>query len=79
MRKGNTGYAVPFLFDRQLSNDRHIIHGNLLLSIAISQTIFLAGIGHTENKVCVNSHTPLIQFLAVARHLSGRKGSGLVP
>lgn len=37
---------------RQLNTDRHIIHGNLLISIAISQTVFLVGIEQTHNKVC---------------------------
>ena len=42
---------LTLLFNRQLNTDRHIIHGNLLISIAISQTIFLAGIEQTRNKV----------------------------
>ena len=44
---------LTFLFNRQLNTDRHIIHGNLLISIAISQTIFLAGIEQTRNKVYI--------------------------
>jgi len=48
---GAIAAIASFVLFTQLNNDRHIIHGNLLLSIAISQTIFLAGVGHTENKI----------------------------
>ena len=43
--------ALSFFINRQLNTDRHIIHGNLLISIAISQTVFMAGIEQTQNKV----------------------------
>lgn len=48
----------------QLNTDRHIIHGNLLVSIAISQTIFLFGIEQTENEVCKIFTEPLNRFLS---------------
>jgi len=47
---GAVGAITSFVVFTQLNTDRHIIHGNLLISIAISQTIFLVGIGQTHNK-----------------------------
>ena len=40
-----------FNFRRGLHSDRTIIHTNLLTSIAISQTVFLAGVEQTASKV----------------------------
>lgn len=51
------------LFSRQLNTDRHIIHGNLLISIAISQAIFLAGIEQTRNKVYITYNLKLVFIL----------------
>lgn len=48
---GAIGAIASFVLFTRLSSDRHIIHGNLLISIAISQTIFLAGIERTQNKI----------------------------
>ena len=70
------------LFNRQLNTDRHIIHGNLLISIAISQAIFLAGIEQTRNKVYITYNLKLVfilnqllsrfsQELALVMRLSG--------
>ncbi|KAL9984194.1 hypothetical protein ACROYT_G006465 [Oculina patagonica] len=47
---GAVGAITSFAVFTQLNTDRHIIHGNLLISIAISQTIFLIGIEQTQNK-----------------------------
>ncbi|KAJ7330241.1 hypothetical protein OS493_022765 [Desmophyllum pertusum] len=47
---GAVGAITSFVVFTQLNTDRHIIHGNLLISIAISQTIFLVGIEQTQNK-----------------------------
>lgn len=47
---GAVGAITSFAVFTQLNTDRHIIHGNLLVSIAISQTIFLFGIEQTENE-----------------------------
>lgn len=48
---GAVGAITSFAVFTQLNTDRHIIHGNLLVSIAISQTIFLFGIEQTENEL----------------------------
>lgn len=50
--RATSDFKLTLFIHRQLNTDRHIIHGNLLISIAISQTIFLVGIGQTHNKVC---------------------------
>jgi len=47
---GSVAAITSFVFFTQLNTDRHIIHGNLLISIAISQTVFLVGIEQTHNK-----------------------------
>ncbi|KAM7445445.1 hypothetical protein ABFA07_006051 [Porites harrisoni] len=48
---GSVAAIASLILFTQLNTDRHIIHGNLLISIAISQTIFLAGIEQTRNKL----------------------------
>ncbi|XP_073241164.1 adhesion G-protein coupled receptor D1-like [Porites lutea] len=48
---GSVAAIASLVLFTQLNTDRHIIHGNLLISIAISQTIFLAGIEQTRNKL----------------------------